>query len=147
MFRLQMWSSAGAGRDGRRRLDLRVVLSLCLGCLFFACGTNPGARFGTMGDGVSEEGIASFYHDGLHGNPTASGELYDRNALTAAHPALPFGTRIRVTNLRNGRSLVLTVNDRGPFVTGRIVDVSQRAARELDFLQEGIVKVTIAIVD
>jgi rare lipoprotein A len=90
-------------------------------------------------------GKASYYHDSLHGNPTASGEPYDRRALTAAHRQLPFGTVIRVTNLENGRSVQLRINDRGPFVDGRIVDVSRRAAEDLDFVRDGVVDVRLEV--
>lgn len=84
-----------------------------------------------------EVGIASWYGPGFHGNKTANGEIYDQNALTAAHPTLPMPVLVRVTNLENGRSLVLRVNDRGPFVGGRIIDVSRRAAERLGFWRQG----------
>jgi len=90
-------------------------------------------------------GQASYYHDSLHGRTTASGEPYDRQALTAAHRQLPFGTVIQVTNLENGRSVQLRVNDRGPFVDGRIVDVSRRAAEVLDFVRDGVVDVRLEV--
>lgn len=80
-------------------------------------------------------GTASWYGRAQHGGQTASGEPFDMNALTAAHKTLAFGTRVRVTNLANGRVVVLVVNDRGPFVDGRLIDVSRRAARELGFLE------------
>lgn len=94
-----------------------------------------------------QEGLASYYGGRFDGRPTASGEIFDQNALTAAHRTLPFGTRIRVTNVRNGRSVTLRVNDRGPFVEGRIVDVSARAARELDFVAAGVVPVRLEILE
>ena len=93
-----------------------------------------------------QKGKASYYHDSLHGNPTASGEPYDRNALTAAHRSLPFGTEILVRNLKNGRTVRVTVNDRGPFVNGRIVDLSRRAAEEIALVQDGVTDVTLEIV-
>ena len=91
-------------------------------------------------------GIASWYGLPFDGRPTANGETYDMNALTAAHKTLPMPTMVRVTNLENGRSLVLRVNDRGPFVNGRVVDVSRRAAQLLGFLHQGTAKVRIAAV-
>lgn len=94
-----------------------------------------------------QTGLASYYAHRYDGRPTASGETYDEDALTAAHRTLPFGTRIRVTNTRNGRRIVLRVNDRGPFVEGRIVDVSARAARELDFVRDGVVPVRLEVLD
>lgn len=90
-----------------------------------------------------EKGTASWYGGDLHGQPTASGEPFDMNALTAAHRTLPFGTRIRVTNLENGRVVVLTVNDRGPAVEDRIVDVSRRAAHDLGFPNSGLAPVRV----
>lgn len=94
-----------------------------------------------------ETGVASYYHDSLHGNTTASGDVYDREALTAAHRSLPFGTTVLVRNLDNGRSARLTINDRGPFVEGRILDVSHRAAQVLGFLDAGLARVSLEIVE
>jgi rare lipoprotein A len=90
-------------------------------------------------------GVASYYHDSLHGNQTASGKRYNKNALSAAHKSLPFGTRVRVTELNSGRSVVLEVNDRGPFVKGRIIDLSRRAAKELGIINKGIAKVKVEV--
>lgn len=89
------------------------------------------------------KGNASWYGEGYHGKRTASGKTFDMDGLTAAHPSLPFGSRIRVTNLRNSRSVTLTVTDRGPFTGGRIVDVSRRAAQELDFVNAGVAPVRV----
>ncbi len=91
-------------------------------------------------------GVASWYGQGYHGRRTASGETFDMNALTAAHPSLPFGTRVRVTNLDNGRSVILRINDRGPFVKRRIIDVSRRAAEELGFVREGTTQVRVEVI-
>lgn len=93
----------------------------------------------------AEEGVASFYHDSLHGNPTASGTAYDKEGCTAAHPQLPFGTWVRVVNLENNRSVVVEVNDRGPFVEGRIIDLSRQAAEDLGITDKGVVDVRIEI--
>jgi rare lipoprotein A len=90
-----------------------------------------------------QEGTASWYGRPYHGRQTASGQIYNMHNFTAAHRNLPFGSRIRVTNLRNGRSVLLTVNDRGPFIRGRIVDVSYRAARALNFVRAGLVPVRL----
>lgn len=94
----------------------------------------------------SETGEASYYASQHHGRKTASGEPYDEAKLTAAHRTLPFGTRVKVTNLDNGRSAIFRVNDRGPFIKGRIVDVSRRGAFELGFLQQGTCRVRVDIV-
>jgi len=88
-------------------------------------------------------GTASWYGDYFQGRATASGEPYDMNDLTAAHPSLPLGTRIRVTNLRNGRAVILRVNDRGPVVDGRIIDVSYGAARVLGMSGTGVQRVRL----
>ena len=91
-------------------------------------------------------GIASWYGDAFHGKRTANGEIYDMNALTAAHKTLPMPSKVRVTNLENGRSLVLRVNDRGPFAPGRIIDVTRRAAQLLGFYNKGTAKVRVTAV-
>jgi len=92
-----------------------------------------------------ETGIASWYGHPFHGRATANGAIYDMNALTAAHKTLPMPTRVRVTNLENGRSLVMTVNDRGPFVHGRVIDVSRRGAQLLGFYRQGTAKVRVTV--
>jgi len=88
-------------------------------------------------------GIASWYGDYFQGKETASGEPYDMRDFTAAHPTLPLGTFVKVTNLRNGRMVVVRINDRGPVVEGRIIDVSYNAARALGFKERGLQKVSI----
>ena len=92
-----------------------------------------------------ETGQGSYYADKFEGRPTASGAIYHANGLTAAHNTLPFGTQIRVLNQRNGRSVEVVVNDRGPHVKGRIVDVSGRAARQLDLVRAGVVPVEVRV--
>ena len=92
-----------------------------------------------------ETGIASWYGEDFHGKYTANGEIYDLNALTAAHRTLPMPTIVQVTNLENGRSMELRVNDRGPFARGRIIDVSRRAAQLLGFEAQGTAKVRVRI--
>nr|WP_296748147.1 septal ring lytic transglycosylase RlpA family protein [Thioalkalivibrio sp.] len=95
--------------------------------------------------GAVEVGKISFYGSKFHGRRTASGERFDQNALTAAHPRLPFGTRLRVTNLSNGKSVVVRVNDRGPFIKNRILDVSRAAARELEMIDAGVVRARVEV--
>ena len=94
-----------------------------------------------------EEGVASWYGPGFHGKQTANGEIYDMNDLTAAHRTLPMPSIVRVTNLENGRSLKLKVNDRGPFARERIIDVSRRASQLLGFHQQGTTPVRVEIVE
>ncbi len=96
--------------------------------------------------GYDAVGIASWYGRRYHGRHTASGEIFDMNSTTAAHPTLPFGTRVQVTNIENGRSVVLRINDRGPFVRRRIIDVSRRAAQVLGFVQKGTARVRVQLV-
>jgi rare lipoprotein A len=88
-------------------------------------------------------GVASWYGDSYHGRPTANGEVYDMYALTAAHPTLQLPSVVEVVNLENGRSLVLRVNDRGPFVNNRLIDLSLAAARELGFEHQGLAQVQV----
>lgn len=95
----------------------------------------------------SKTGIASWYGKKFHGRRTANGEIYDMNDLTAAHKTLPMPVRVRVTNMGNGRSLVLRINDRGPFANGRIIDVSRRAAQLLGFQKQGTAKVRVTVID
>ena len=91
-----------------------------------------------------QEGLAVWYGPGFHGRRTASGEVYDMHALTAAHPSLPFGTRVRVTNLRNGKSVVVRINDRGPFGGRFIIDLSYAAAKAIGALSATPVHLEVA---
>lgn len=93
------------------------------------------------------KGRASFYANKFHGRSTASGVKYDKDALTAAHRTLAFGTRLKVVNPQNGKQVLVTVNDRGPFVKGRILDLSRAAAIQLDIIDEGVAPVEITILD
>ena len=111
-----------------------ILASLILACQFVA------AHF-TCVVAADQTGLASVYsHES--GSGTASGQKLDTGAFTAAHRSLPFGAKVKVTNQRNGRSVVVTINDRGPFVRGRVIDVTPAAARELDF--SGLTQVTVA---
>ena len=92
---------------------------------------------------MASQGLASFYTEGTQ---TASGEKFDTHELTAAHPTLPFGTRLRVTNVATGRSVTVRVNDRGPYVPGRVVDVSYSAAETLGMVGKGIANVKLDVV-
>lgn len=93
-----------------------------------------------------ERGKASFYSNALKGNKTASGEIYDPKKLTAAHPTLRFGTKVLVTNLYNGNSVVVRINDRGPRVKSRIIDLSYAAAQQLEMIESGIAEVTVEVI-
>ena len=93
--------------------------------------------------GYSERGVASWYGPNFHGGRTATGETYDMNAMTGAHPTLPLPTWVQVTNLQNGRSVVVRLNDRGPFSKNRIIDLSRAAAEQLDMLRTGTAMVEV----
>ena len=102
----------------------------------------PKQQRGTQYDII---GTASWYGGKFHGRRTANGEVYNMNQLTAAHPTLPFNTWVEITNLRNGRTITLRINDRGPFIKGRVIDVSRRAAKKLGFINDGVARVGIRI--
>ena len=93
------------------------------------------------------EGVASYYADMFVGRTTANGERYTHKKMTCAHKTLPFGTVLRVTNLTNHKSVIVTVNDRGPFVKGRIVDLSKSAAEAINMVNSGVAKVAVEIID
>ena len=93
----------------------------------------------------TSDGLASYYADKYQGRKTANGETFDTTRLTAAHRTLPFGTRVRVTNVVNGKSVIVRVNDRGPFVAGRVIDLSPAAAKQLDMLRAGTVRVKLEV--
>jgi rare lipoprotein A len=118
-----------------------LVLVLALGLGACSRGPSPGEP------GRVEEGMASSYAHEFHGRTTASGDIYDMEALTAAHKTLPFGTVVRVTRVDTGNSVTVVITDRGPFVKGRIIDLSYRAARDLNMIREGVVRVQVEIVD
>lgn len=94
----------------------------------------------------SAVGVASWYGEDFHGRRTANGETFDMNSFSAAHPSLPLPSNVRVTNLGNHRSVVVRVNDRGPFVGGRVIDVSAKTAKELGFYDDGLSKVKVEYV-
>jgi rare lipoprotein A len=123
--------------DGRRRLA-----QVLAGCMLLAA--SPALLSMPVS---SADGFASYYGAGFHGRRTASGERFDQHALTAAHRTLSFGTKVRVTNARNGNSVVVTVNDRGPFVRGRVIDVSRAAAQRLGMLGAGVAPVRLDVVE
>ena len=120
-----------------RATGLWLVLLLVL----TGCATGRAARF----DGSGLRGEASWYGHPHHGKPTSSGDIYDMNKLTAAHRTLPLGTRVLVTNLDNGRTVEVRINDRGPFKRGRILDLSYAAAKRLGAVGEGVIPVTLKI--
>jgi len=139
--------NAGAGRSGRRAgVSPRVAGS--------SSHQKIGRPYQVSGiwyvpsreDHYSEVGVASWYGPNFHGKDTANGEVFDQNAMTAAHTTLPIPSIVRVTNLENGRSLVVRLNDRGPFVDDRIIDMSRAAALELGFQRQGTARVRVEYV-
>lgn len=144
-----------ARRHGRPGWAVTTLLGLGLGAIS-GCGAgrfvppapDPGPALATTTPADRPEvGLASWYGQFHHGRPTASGEIFDMAQLTAAHRTLPFGTRLRVTNLQNGRFVGVRVNDRGPYVAGRILDLSRGAARMLDMVERGVVSVRLDVVE
>lgn len=97
--------------------------------------------------GETFKGYASFYADKFHGRKTSSGEVFDMNGFTAAHRTLPFGTKVKVTNIKNGKSIVVKINDRGPFKEERIIDLSKAAAESIDMVNDGVAEVEIKILE
>ena len=96
---------------------------------------------------AAQEGEASYYADSLHGKKTASGELYDKSALSAAHRSLPFGTKVKVTCLKTGHSVVVVINDRGPYAKDRIIDLSGAAAKRIGLIDAGHGRVRLEIME
>jgi rare lipoprotein A len=137
----------------RYRFAFRYPLSfaLALPFAFAGCASAPPRRSTisvvspSAPSGPTYEGKASWYGREQHGGPTASGEKFNMNALTAAHRTLRLNTRVRVINLRNGREVVVRINDRGPYSRGRIIDVSFAAARALGMIEAGVVPVRIEV--
>ena len=124
----------------------RLSVSLFSGGALLLLATQSHAEFATARKAEHEFrqiGVASWYGPGFHGRKTASGERFDHNDLTAAHRKLPLGSEVRVTNLENGRSITVEINDRGPYAKGRVLDLSKAAARKLGMMENGVAKVRI----
>ena len=109
---------------------------ICAICLLFLC-TACAHR-------ITQTGKASYYADKFNGRRTANGDKFRNSKRTAAHKTLPFGTKVKVTNLRNGRSVKVRINDRGPFVAGRVIDLSKKAARRIGMVDEGVGNVKLS---
>jgi rare lipoprotein A len=127
--------------------DLKLVF-LSVTVIYLAACSLPASRIPppVTAPRVSQTGIASWYGPGFHGKPTASGVVYNQHDLTAAHQTLPLGTRVLVTNLDNGRSIEVLINDRGPFAKGRIIDLSYAAGETLGMIGPGTIPVRIEVV-
>lgn len=144
-----------------RETVLRILLIL-FSLSFIATGCSTSPRYQRSNNKISQRysgttshkhiaahhkniGMASYYAKNFHGKKTANGEIYNRNKLTAAHRWFPFNSMIKVTNLKNNRSVIVRINDRGPFVKNRIIDLSEAAAKKLDMIHKGVAKVRIDI--
>ena len=131
---------------------IKVVFTSVLLCfLIIGCGSKRDYGSYDYGDpksvdGYTQTGIASWYGDKEHRNKAASGETFNRYAYTAAHKTLPFGTVVRVTNLENGMDVVVKINDRGPFIRGRIIDLSYSSAKSIDLVRTGTAKVKVEVI-
>ena len=130
----------------RKMPGLKLFLLLAFAAAFLAGGC-ASERYARPSEGTVQRGIASWYGPGFHGRPTASGEIYDMDALTAAHRELPLGTILDVENLENGRTVRVRVNDRGPYIRGRVLDLSRGAARKLDMVNKGLAKVELRVIE
>jgi rare lipoprotein A len=135
--------AVGTRRSGRARTVVRAAAFAVAVAALAGCGRGAVAR---PTPGRPQSGVASWYGPGFHGQPTSSGTIYDQHQLTAAHPSLPLGTRARVTNLDNGRSVEVLVNDRGPFAKGRVIDLSYAAAQQIGMIGPGTARVRIDVV-
>lgn len=137
------------------RFALHALIALFISTFLWGCSsvksTAPSAQpTGTNSvnrPGYVETGKASFYANVHQSRKTASGEIYDHNLSTAAHKKLPFGTKIRVTNMQNGKTVVVKINDRGPFVKGRILDLSKSAFSSIASVSSGIIAVKIEVIE
>jgi rare lipoprotein A len=116
---------------------LLIIFLGSWGCSNYCC------LGGTQGTGYIQYGKASYYGEEFHGRKTASGEIFNKWNYTCAHKKLPFNTKVKVTNLKNKKSVIVRVNDRGPFVAGRIIDLSYAAAKKIGMVKDGVVKVKI----
>jgi rare lipoprotein A len=135
------------GSSSSSRGHLLKKTALCLLLFLAACAPRKEVSYEPLGDGKSfryrETGIASWYGKEYHGRKTSNGEVYNMYAWTAAHPTLPFQTLVRVTNLENGKKVDLRINDRGPFVEGRVIDLSYTGAQAIDMLAKGTAQVSV----
>ncbi len=125
---------------------MKKITTLCwvlLSLTIVACTNGPISRDDAAG--FEQSGEASYYADKYQGRQTANGELFDQKAMTAAHKRLPFGAKVKVTNVSNGKSVIVRINDRGPFVSGRIIDLSKSAFQRIANTNLGVIEVEIEV--
>ena len=128
------------------RVNTALTIFLLLASCLHGCSSITKHEPHPDSVGYEQTGIASYYAKKFHHRKTASGERFDNNSMTAAHKTLPFGTDVKVTNINNGKSVTVRINDRGPFVKGRIIDLSRAAFSQIADLNRGVVKVQIRVV-
>lgn len=139
---MRQWTSKRL-KKAMGRIIWIVVLLWLAGC---AGSRTPSAGSPASWKKFREEGKASYYANSLHGRKMANGQPYRKGKMTAAHKQLPLGTKVKVTNPRTGRSVKVTITDRGPFVKGRIVDLSLKAARKMNMVDAGVIPVRLKVV-
>ncbi|KPM77823.1 MULTISPECIES: septal ring lytic transglycosylase RlpA family protein [unclassified Pseudoalteromonas] len=120
----------------------KLIVFALLSLIITGCSSVP-----SVSKGAIEKGKASYYADKYHGRTTASGEVFNQRALSAAHQTLGFGSRVKVTNLSNNKSVIVTINDRGPFIRGRIIDLSKKAFSQIASVKQGVIDVTVEQLD
>ena len=140
-----------AGQRARAMLGAASGSKIALGAAVAACTLVTGGGSSRAEEPVRStltlSGTASWYGPGFHGRQTANGERYNMYELTAAHRSLPFGTKVRVTNRQNGKSVVVRINDRGPYANERVIDLSRSAAQAASMIDSGVVPVTLEVVN
>ena len=124
----------------------KIVLFFVFSLTLSACSSTPSGKNANW-TGFTQSGQASYYADKYHNRKTASGERYQHQLSTAAHRELPFGSKVKVTNIKNGKTVVVTVNDRGPFIRGRIIDLSKSAFSHIGNTSTGLIEVKIQVID
>lgn len=129
----------------RRATIGMAAAALAVALVYCGCGRRPVAVAPDAEPLSVQSGKASYYARKFQGRKTASGERYDRREMTAAHRRLPFGSIVRVTNLANGRAVLVRINDRGPWGRGRVIDISEAAAKEIDMIRAGVVRVKVEV--
>jgi len=132
---------------------LKIAFLISFILLFFYCSPSPRYTVDNFSSDKRDTkdtfyGVSSFYglNDGFDGNLTANGEVYDKDGISAAHKTLPLNSLVKVTNIDNGKSVTLRINDRGPYIKGRILDCSYGAAKKLDFVNEGTTEVKVEVI-
>ncbi len=148
-----------------KRLALYLAVTFALVFMVNCSSMSPNIRFAELGGSSSSgseqmeddegytpsggtfTGVASFYHDKFNGRKTSNGEIFSNHKFTCAHKTLPFGTMLKVTNTSTGQSVIVKVNDRGPFVRGRVLDLSKAAARQIGMIEDGVAQVKVEIMN